>query len=77
MRSAPARLRLRIADRLIFVWLYQLFPSLLGAAVIFQPETLRLRRSRRINNRGARRALAKCGGLTVFLITPIPIRPQR
>jgi hypothetical protein len=31
-RSAPARLRLRIADRL--------FPSLLGAAVIFQPETL-------------------------------------
>ena len=29
-RSAPARLRLRIADRLIFVWLYRLFPSLLG-----------------------------------------------
>ena len=28
-RSAPARLRLRIADRLIFVWLYRLFPSLL------------------------------------------------
>ena len=24
----------------IFVWLYQLFPSLLGAAVIFKPETL-------------------------------------
>ena len=39
-RSAPARLKLRIADRLIFVWLYRLFPSLLGAAVIFQPETL-------------------------------------
>ena len=39
-RSAPARLRLRMADRLIFVWLYRLFPSLLGAAVIFQPETL-------------------------------------
>ena len=29
-----------MADRLIFVWLYRLFPSLLGAAVIFQPETL-------------------------------------
>jgi hypothetical protein len=28
-RSAPARLRLRNADRLIFVWLYRLFPSLL------------------------------------------------
>jgi hypothetical protein len=39
-RSAPARLRLRNADRLIFVWLYRLFPSLLGATVIFRPETL-------------------------------------
>ena len=39
-RSATARLRLRNADRLIFVWLYRLFPFLLGAAVIFQPETL-------------------------------------
>jgi putative transposase len=26
-RSAPARLSLRTADRLIFVWLYRLFPS--------------------------------------------------
>ena len=39
-RSAPASLRLRNADRLIFVWLYRLFPSLLAATVIFQPETL-------------------------------------
>jgi hypothetical protein len=39
-RSAPPRLRLRTADRLIFVWLYRLFPSLLGAAIIFKPETL-------------------------------------
>ena len=39
-RSAPARLRLRSADRLIFVWLYRLFPSLLEAAVVFKPETL-------------------------------------
>jgi hypothetical protein len=38
-RSAPARLRLRTADRLIFVWLYRLFPSLLEAAVVFKPET--------------------------------------
>ena len=38
-RSAP-RLRLRNTDRLIFVWLYRLFPSLLDAAVIFKPETL-------------------------------------
>src|SRR5579864_6841746 len=39
-RSAPARLRLRNTDRLIFVWLYRLSPSLLDAAVIFTPETL-------------------------------------
>jgi len=39
-RSAPRRLRLRNTDRLIFVWLYRLFPSLLDAAVIFKPETL-------------------------------------
>jgi hypothetical protein len=39
-RSAPPRLKLRTADRLIVVWLYRLFPSLLGAAIIFKPETL-------------------------------------
>src|SRR5512137_1410077 len=39
-RSAPARLRLRNTDRLIFVWLYRMFRSLLDAAIIFKPETL-------------------------------------
>ena len=39
-RSAPARRRLRTADRLVFVWLYRLFPALLRAAIIFKPETL-------------------------------------
>jgi transposase InsO family protein len=39
-RSAPTRLRLRAADRLVFVWLYRLFPALLRAAIIFKPETL-------------------------------------
>src|SRR6516162_1456995 len=39
-RSAPARLRLRTADRVIFVWLYRLYPSLLEAAVVFKPATL-------------------------------------
>jgi hypothetical protein len=38
-RSSPARLRLRTTDRLIFIGLYRLFPSL-NAAVIFKPETL-------------------------------------
>src|SRR5271166_5052966 len=39
-RSTSAQLRLRSRDRLNFVWLYRLFPYLLGAAVIFKPETL-------------------------------------
>ena len=39
-RSAPARPRLKATDRLIFVCLYRLFPSLLDSSVIFKPETL-------------------------------------
>ena len=38
-RSAPARLRLRNADRVIFVWLYRLFPSVLNTVTIIQPDT--------------------------------------
>src|SRR5229473_1891077 len=39
-RSAPARPRLKATDRLIFVGLYRLFPSLLQSSIIFKPETL-------------------------------------
>ena len=39
-RSAPARPRLKATDRLIFVFLYRLFPSLIDASIVFQPETL-------------------------------------
>jgi len=39
-RSAPARPRLKATDRLIFVCLYRLFPSLLPSSIIFKPETL-------------------------------------
>ena len=39
-RSAPARLRFRTTDWLVFACLYRLFASLLGAAFIFKPETL-------------------------------------
>jgi hypothetical protein len=38
-RTAPARPRLKATDRLIFVCLYCLFPSLLDASIIFKPET--------------------------------------
>ena len=36
----PSKPRLTAADRLIFVWLYRLFPSLLNAITIVQPETI-------------------------------------
>jgi transposase InsO family protein len=39
-RSAPARPRLKCIDRLTFVCLYRLFPSLLHSSIIFKPETL-------------------------------------
>src|SRR3979411_2531977 len=39
-RSAPPRPRLKAIDRLIFVCLYRLFPSLIDASIVFKPETL-------------------------------------
>jgi transposase InsO family protein len=39
-RSAPKRLKLRRTDKLIFVWLYRLFPSVLRSVLIVRPETL-------------------------------------
>src|SRR3981189_2758749 len=39
-RQAPLKPRLRVADRLVFVWLYRLFPAVLNAVTIVQPETV-------------------------------------
>jgi len=39
-RRRPAKPRLTTADRLLFVGLYRLVPSLLNAAVIIQPDTI-------------------------------------
>jgi transposase InsO family protein len=39
-RQAPAKPKLTAADRLLFVWLYRLFPSVLNAIAIVQPETI-------------------------------------
>src|SRR5712664_10548 len=36
----PSRTRLTLIDRLIFVWLYRLRPSVLSAVVIVHPETV-------------------------------------
>ncbi len=39
-RTAPRRARLRAADRLLFVWLYRLWPGVLKAMTIVRPETV-------------------------------------
>jgi transposase InsO family protein len=40
LNRRPARLRLRNLDRLVLVWLYRRFPSLLDAIIIVKPETV-------------------------------------
>ena len=40
MRKLPKRLRLTNSDRLLLVWLYRLFPSILSAIRIVRPETV-------------------------------------
>src|SRR6202451_3161193 len=39
-RKSPKRVRLWNIDRLLLVWLYRLYPSLLDAIIIVQPETV-------------------------------------
>ncbi len=39
-RKSGSRVRLRNLDRLVFVWLYRLFPSILSAAIVVKPETV-------------------------------------
>src|SRR5271156_180291 len=39
-RQHPKRVLLRNIDRLPMVWLYRLYPSLLDAIIILQPETV-------------------------------------
>jgi hypothetical protein len=38
-RRVPSKPKLAVADRLLFVWLYRLFPSVLNATIV-QPETI-------------------------------------
>src|SRR6266581_285140 len=40
LRQAPPRLRLCGSDRALLVWMTRLWPSLLGAAPVVQPETI-------------------------------------
>jgi len=39
-QRVPSRPKLTVADRLLFVWLYRLFPSVLDAVTVVQPETV-------------------------------------
>ena len=39
-RKSPTRVRLWNIDRLLLVWLCRLYPSLLDAIIIVQPETV-------------------------------------
>ena len=39
-QRVPSKPRLTVADRLLFVWLYRLFPCVLNAVTIVQPETV-------------------------------------
>jgi len=39
-RQAPLKPRLTVGDRLMFVWLYRLFPSVLSAVSVIGPETV-------------------------------------
>jgi transposase InsO family protein len=39
-RRLPSKPKLTVADRLVFVWLYRLFPSVLAAITIVQPDTI-------------------------------------
>jgi hypothetical protein len=40
LRRAPSRLRLRGSDRALLVWMTRLWPGLLNAARVVQPETI-------------------------------------
>jgi hypothetical protein len=39
-RKSQSRMRLRNIDRLIFVWLYRCFPTILNAITVVRPETV-------------------------------------
>ena len=39
-RRLPSNPKLVVADRLLFVWLYRLFPSVMNAVTIIRPETI-------------------------------------
>ena len=39
-RRIPSNPKFSVVDRLLFIWLYRLFPTVLNAVAIAQPETI-------------------------------------
>src|SRR5260370_23521656 len=39
-RRVPSKPKMTVADRLLFVWLYRLFPSVLNVVAIIKPDTV-------------------------------------
>ena len=60
-RKSPSRVLLRNIDRLIFVWLYRCFPSILNAITMVKPETV-IRWHRRGFRAYWRWKSRRCGG---------------
>jgi hypothetical protein len=67
LRRAPPRVRLRGSDRALLVWMTRLWPSLLDASRVVQPETILTARASRHSGAGSRergpggqRSIANC-----------------
>ena len=85
LRRAPPRLRLRGSDRALMVWLTRLWPSLLDAAHVVQPETIlrwivRVSRRSGVGNRGGGQggqgSVASCAISSDELVN-LSARPKR
>ena len=86
LRRAPPRLRLRGSHRALMVWLTRLWPSLLDAAHVVQPETIlrwqragftafwRWKSRRRANNAGCEPSQLK---IPMLMEAPRTKRPGR
>src|SRR5258707_13837228 len=84
LRRAPPRLRLRGSDRALLVWMTRLWPSLLDAAQVVQPETiLRWHRAgflrdliRRMSKENPNWGASRIHGELLMLGFEVPSRPS-
>ena len=78
-RKSPTRVRLWNIDRLLLVWLYRLYLSLLDAIIIFQPETVIRWHQRGLYERRivAREKRHRCRGINNGIIADSRLRTNR